>query len=182
MDNFAKESFSTHRPILCEALLRTNGKIIEFGCGYGSTPILHNFCMSHDRKLVTVESSYDWLRVFSKDACQFHELILVKDWDDFLKGVNGSDYAFAFVDQEPWSARVSTILALKDKTRFIILHDCDYFVDNGLISYDDTFKFHKQYTPPKPWPFPSGPPTLLGSNFASCDWEISEAAIRMAEG
>ena len=185
------DSYNTHQSILGAALLRTTGAVIEFGCGHGSTFILHQFCAEHNRKLVTVESDGAWLSLFSNLATSQHELILTNDWELTLADsrIVGRDYDLAFVDQAPFEARYTTILALKDKVRFILLHDCDYFPEHGIFgvnviglngsehrglrTYDDVFKHYKEFFPPEPWPNArTGPPTLLGSDFESCNWEI----------
>lgn len=185
------DPYSTHQPVLYEALLRTSGPVIEFGCGHGSTPMLHHHCTEHRRKLITLESDKKWLHKFFLPDEMYHKFIYVQDWDVVLASdeIIATAWDVAFVDQAPWEARYATILALKDIARFIVLHDCDYFPehgvfgenvrglngpkDRGLRTYDDVFRYYKEFFPPEPWPHPrTGPPTLLASNFESCDWNV----------
>lgn len=194
------DSYSTHQPVLYEALLRTSGSVIEFGCGHGSTPLLHRVCEKHGRKLLTLESDRDWLDKFVEYATPQHTHIYVGDWDDILANdeIMAGPYDLAFIDQSPWKARHATILALKDTAKFIVLHDCDYFPEHGLFGkslkglngsndrglrvYDDVFKHYKEFFPLEPWPYPrTGPPTLLGSNFENCDWDVDFKKYELAE-
>ena len=193
------DAYSTHQPVLYEAISRTTGPVIEFGCGPGSTPLLHQYCADHDRDLLTLESDLEWYGMFIKYATPKHRLIYVSDWSTVLVGgmltilademLIAVPWDVAFIDQAPFEARYATILALKDVAKFIVLHDCDYFPehgifgknvrglngaqDRGLRTYDDTFRYYKEFFPPEPWPYArTGPPTLLASNFESCDWDI----------
>lgn len=193
------DAYSTHQPVLYEALLRTSGPVIEFGCGHGSTILLHRYCEEHGRKLYTLESDKEWLDVFTECATHHHEFIHVDDWDTILADgeITTRPYSIAFVDQSPFEARYSTILALKDTTKFIILHDCDYFPEHGIFgenldtlngihhlghrTYDDVFVYYKEFFPLEPWPYPrTGPPTLLASNFEKCDWDVNFERYRLA--
>ncbi len=169
---FLHDQYSTHQPVLYEAVMRTSGPVVEFGVGYGSTPWLHELC--NGRKLLSVETDVRWLSAFlhlASPGC--HRFVLVQNLDALLGEIIEVPWSVAFVDQGTWDARVQTVLALKDKARFIVLHDCDYFVKKAMLDYDEVFKSYKEFFPLKPWPYrPTGPPTLLASNFEDCDWDI----------
>ena len=168
---FLHDQYSTHQPVLYEAVKRTSGPVVEFGCGFGSTPLLHGLC--GERKLLSAETDIRWLVGFLHLACPRHRFVFVQNLDDLLLDIANVPWSVAFVDQGTWDARVQTVLALKDKAKFIVLHDCDYFVKKAMLDYDEVFKSHKVFLPLKPWPYkPTGPPTLLASNFEDCDWDI----------
>lgn len=170
---FVYDAYSTHQPVLYEAVVRTSGPVVEFGCGLGSTPLLYNLCAGH-RRLFTLDSNPDWLNKFACLASPWHRFVWVLDWDailhvDYIALVS---WGVAFIDHSPWEARVTAVMALKDKARFIVLHDCDYFVTHDMLDFDELFKYHKVFPPLEPWPAPTGPPTLLASNFEDCNWDI----------
>lgn len=184
---------------------RTQGAIIEFGCGYNSTPLLHEICKATNRTLISIEDDWEWIKRFidecegdgyEKDNSGWHKFyyvpgklniendIAAAHWIKFLDQfslLETMSFDLAFVDQSPGEARTETINRIKDKVKFIILHDCDCYASNylgvclkpidakneipGIYDFSKTFSHFKVFFPLHPWPGASGPPTLLGSNF-----------------
>lgn len=191
------DPYYTHQPVLYEMAMRTSGPIIEFGCGYGSTDLLHEVCKENKRLLISVDDNLEWLNIFKekyKGDSEWHKFIFVpgklsKDSDDPQHWINFLSnfellkicrFDICFIDQHPWLGRVETIKHMKDKAKFIILHDCDYFPTNGIFGktirpivnnrpgvfdFSDIFTYSKVYFPLRPWPVWTGPPTLLGSDY-----------------
>lgn len=205
------DPYATHQPVLYEIASSTTGPIIEFGCGYGSTDILHEICRKSGRILISIEDDEEWLNQFSPkylgdgyelDNSGWHKFYFVpgkKDhtscehWLTFFKEhkeLFDDQYALTFVDQSPWQARLETIKKFRSISKYIILHDCDFFPEYhfagktvlhtdyensipGIYEFDDIISHYKLYYPLKPWPLFSGPPTLLGSDFVSDFPEIN---------
>ncbi len=199
--------WATHQPVLYEMAIRTKGAIIEFRCGYNSTEILHEICKTTGRTLISIEDDRDWINMFmemykgdgyEEDNSGWHKFYHVAGkphidndtealhWVEFLDSfslLQTMDFDLAFVDQSPWRARLETINRIKEKVRFIILHDCDCFATDlfplgvtlrpadssnqipGVFDFSKTFRNFKVFFPLRPWPGGSGPPTLLGSSF-----------------
>lgn len=194
--------YATHQPVLYKMAKITTGPIIEFGCGDGSTDMLHAICQETGRLLISIDHDEEWLSRYSnkylgnghnEDNSGWHKFLLVpkhegntllQDWILFLDEcpvLKNIDFDVCFVDQSPGPARTETILRLKDRAKYVILHDCDMYVcgelgqqilpmdrENqipGIYDFSQTFSTFQVYFPPKPWAGPSGPPTLLGSNF-----------------
>lgn len=188
--------YHTHQPVLYEMAMRTHGPIIEFGCGYGSTELLHEICKENKRLLISLDDNLEWLSIFkekySTDS-EWHQFIFVpgkpsaesasaEHWVEFMNHLDLLQkwhFDVCFIDQHPWQARIETINYMKDKARFLILHDCDYFPQEklfgttliptennkpGIFDFSDVFRYFKVYFPPPPWPVWTGPPTLLGSD------------------
>lgn len=213
MLNFAFElenGFATHQVLLSEAVGRTTGPVIEFGCGEGSTVMLHELCKATKRRLISVDNNPGWLaRYRDKYQTDWHRFYLVppdgctgayhdcQHWDPFLKAMTESaiHWGVVFVDQAPWEARTKTILAMKPRCDYIVLHDSSYFPENpdgltenifgttieplrgadspGYRDYSDMFEYFHEYYPQQPWPDPlNGPPTLLASDFHECQWKL----------
>ena len=208
---FCKEEFvyetphATHQHVLKALLERTSGPIIEFGCGDSSTPLLHEHCKKTNRLLISLDDNQDWLEKFSSrylndgftpDNSGWHKFYFVPGkidnitpdhWVKFFERKNELmeiDYSICFVDQSPWKARFESIKRFKDKCRFVLLHDCNYFPEKevfgsvikildrkarteGEFDFSDTFPFYRVYYPSRPWPGSTGPPTLVGSMFES---------------
>jgi hypothetical protein len=197
--NHRKDGYYTHQPVLYEMAMRTNGPIIEFGCGHGSTDLLHEICKQNKRLLISIEDDLEWLFTFQKkykDDSAWHKFIFIpgkpskesddpQHWIDFLKKsdlFNVLYFDVCFIDQHPWASRTATLKFMKDKAKFVVLHDCDYFPTNnifgktilpfshnqpGIFDFSDVFRYFKVYFPAIPWPVWTGPPTLLGSDVES---------------
>ncbi len=195
--------YSTHQPVLHKVASITTGPIIEFGCGHGSTKLLHEICKKTGRTLITLEDHQGWLTEFSKqfigdgyevNNSGWHKFYFVPGkkndtnydhWVNFFETseiFNTYTFDLCFIDQSPWMARYETVMRLKDKVKYIILHDCDYFPHVGIFGkvikacernvpgvydFSDIFAAFKVYFPLTPWPGASGPPTLLGSDIVA---------------
>lgn len=203
--------YATHQPVLYTMATKTTGPIIEFGCGVGSTALLHEICKKDHRLLVSVEDDLAWLDKYRQkylhdgyetDNSGWHKFYYIprpknsasyekaEHWIQFLENfelLQTTQFELCFVDQAPWQARTETVLRLKEKVKYIILHDCDFFAefsgstmlgsaiqsidyDNqtpGIYDFSKIFAHFKVYFPVKPWAARTGPPTLLGSNYDS---------------
>lgn len=202
-NRFFWDSWSTHQPVLYAAAISTSGPIIEFGCGHGSTDLLHEICEKEGRMLITLEDDLEWLTKFAQkylgkgycaDNSGWHKFYYVpgKDlndlenpahWIKFLDSfepLKQISFDVCFLDHSPWLARYEALKIMKDKARFVVVHDVDYFPENsifgrviksivkgtpGEFDFSDVFSTFRVYFPNQPWPGDSGPPTLLGSNF-----------------
>ncbi len=180
--------YSTHQPVLYELIRRTKGPILELGCGNGSTPLLSFF--ARGREIVTVDNDPEWFASFrSKYQSKNHQFILTDDWDKILSDpLLDRKWSLIFVDQSPWEARHRSILRFRDTAGYLVLHDSDYFPlfkvfgtvleetvpskKEGRRDYSDIFRYFREYYPPMPWPGPTGPPTLVGSNLNNCDLNV----------
>lgn len=155
--------------------------------------MLHEICKDKKRLLISLDDDLEWIRIFiekySGDS-DWHKFIFVpgksindidnpQHWIEFLNNCElfKTNIDVCFIDQHPWLGRFETIKYVKDKVRFVILHDCDYFpmsgvfgttirpsaIHNpGVFDFSDIFPHFKVYFPIGPWP---GPPTLVGSYF-----------------
>lgn len=142
--------FATHQPVLYEIANNTTGPIIEFGCGDGSTGLLHEICRKSKRLLISIDDDFAWISRFMKkylgdgytsDNSGWHKFFFVpgrtvKDndnperWIKFLDGfelLKTTQFDLCFIDQNPWLGRFETLKRVKGKARYIIIHDCDYF-------------------------------------------------------
>jgi hypothetical protein len=181
--------YATHQPVLYRIVAMTDGPILELGCGRGSTPLLHRF--ARGRQIVSVDNDPHWLRLFrARYEGAGHRFVLTDDWDRTLgDGTLDGEWSVVFIDQSPWEARYRSLMRLRDRAEYIVLHDADYFpahdifgtqlrpitpfVDPGRRDYGDVFEHWTEFFPDKPWPAATGPPTLLGSNVRRCDVDVS---------
>lgn len=151
---FRRNAYATHQPVLYELTMKTKGPIIEFGCGDGSTELLHELCEKTGRTLISLDDNLEWLDKFrtkyngedsKEDNSGWHKFFFVpgkKDntscdhWVKFLQEselINSLHFSICFIDQSPWLARLETLRYLKHKTDYIIVHDCDYFPEHNVF-------------------------------------------------
>lgn len=108
--------FGTWLPAMFDVLLRTAGPVLEVGSGFG-TPILRAYCSGY-RSLSTVESDPRWFAELQKLPPDPSHLIF-----DKLPDVGFWDVAL--VDSAPPATRQPYINMLRDRCRFIVVHDCE---------------------------------------------------------
>jgi len=178
-----RNRFATHQPVLWTVASAATGPIAEFGCGNGSTPLLHGIAERLGVPLLTLDDNRDWLERFRP---QFenpsHEFTIVQDWEAELARPRWDERRYlVFVDQSSFEMRARTVDRFRRSADYVIVHDSDYFPEHGLFgrsirpllgphdrgerNYDEAFSSWREFFPPEPWPFrPTGPPTLLGSN------------------
>ena len=160
--------YFSHYPVLAAAVARTKGPVLELGCGYGSTYMLHYMCA--ERFLVTADTNLDWLHKFSEGyACpRKHEFIHVDKWEEF-SFLEATKWSVAFVDNQPGEMRTPLIRRLKGRTTFIVAHDSERDYDTGAnYKYEEViplFKYVSEWKRVRPYtlilsdeqPFPIEP-------------------------
>jgi len=152
--------YATHIPVIASVIAHTSGPVLELGCGFGSTPLLHQMCLSTRREIVSCDSSTKWIDALSKYRNNGHHLISVDDWDKCE--VFDKEWGVVFVDHKPIRQRAPHVQRLMNKAQYIIVHD----TDSSLYGYEpvfDKFKYRYDYTELRPW-------TTVVSNFNSLDF------------
>lgn len=183
----SESAFFTYQPVLYAAVMNSTGPILELGCGEGSTPLLHQLCKEQGRELITIDNNRKWYDKYRHEYSEkWHRFIFADNWlgvltDDQLD----LEWGVVFVDQSPLEARLMSMKLFSDSAKYIVLHDCDYFPENGVFGkcikpivdadnpgerdYGEMFTNWREFFPPKPWACRTGPPTLLASNTVPVD-------------
>ena len=107
--------YSTHIEALAWAASRTTGPILEWGCGYYSTPLLHGIAEAQGRKLYTMEAQEGWLELFLPWKNEWHHLNRLMP--------AGQIPGLVFVDDESWS-RPIRIQEAHD-AQMVVVHDTE---------------------------------------------------------
>ena len=178
-------AYSTHLPVLQQYIMKTTGDIIELGTGDYSTGFILSLIENTNRKLISLENDEQWYnRVKSMyPETDNHVYHFYNDYltelDDILDRYQS--LSIAFIDSSPMGpARTHAMKYYKRNPSFaeyVIIHDVDYYAKNDYFGsvvkeYDDRepdFDFsdvslnYQLYYPPVPYPYFTGPPTLIVS-------------------
>lgn len=147
-DDFLKDltNYSNHRPLLWDALELTKDspeEIIEMGCGWGSTPYLHDYCKANKRILVSYENDFEWWRQMSeKFTSDFHKIIHVTDWD--IVHSNHKSPAVVLLDNRPGERRKIDLELLANQALIVVAHDTEKAADHG-------YQMRQHFTKYKYW-------------------------------
>src|SRR5258705_5663578 len=91
----------SYYPLLYKALESTEGTVIEMGCGYGSTPLLHDYAVENERLLLSYETEKEWLEKFEHTANEHHRFYHVcRECWDVCSNMNSSP-SVVFIDHAP---------------------------------------------------------------------------------
>lgn len=129
--------------------MRTEGTILELGCGWYSTPILHEIAVAQKRLLVTIDNNNDWLTEYKSLECEFHRLHLVGWWGDMPLEQR---YGLAFVDQAQPCEREYTTRKIYDLVNVFVFHDTEEGPAYGynrvlsMFKHQFTDKCHQAWT------------------------------------
>jgi hypothetical protein len=138
--------YGSHIAPMCRVfteMKKYNGKCLELGCGFFSTPLLHELCA--DRVLVTIDQDEGWLKQFYHFSSLRHMLSLTTSWDDLPE--YNMEWDIVLVDQFPLESRKVSVSKLADKAKIIMVHDTEDFWGD-VYGYRDcltNFKYLIEY-------------------------------------
>jgi hypothetical protein len=147
-------TYGTHMAPLLTVVARTNGPILEMGCGDYSTPLLHALCAPTQRFLLSTDTDKRWLSLFLDLRTQWHQFDYIPVYeDDWSRNPKpelwdriGTDrhWSVIFIDHRPGERRVVDIVRLRNYTDIFVVHDSQqptYGYDRVLA----TFKYRYVY-------------------------------------
>lgn len=171
---FRHDGWATHQPVLYEAIKRSRSlePILELGSGFNSTLLIN--AVAGDKLAVTADHDEQWLSKFrhlESSRRQFHQL----NWEEMLRmATMGQNYSVVFIDQGDWQNRYDCIKAFADISEVVILHDSDYLERELNASFGNHYKYFKTFMPLEPYPYMTGPPTTVMSNYVNVkEWNIN---------
>ena len=182
-------NYGTHREVLKAVLKVVNKPVLELGAGDYSTPLIHNLLKDRRIPIVTIDHDRVWLSKYEEFKTKYHSFLKISRNEDLMKYFeeDKTDWGLVFIDNGSWRMRYEAVRRYSQTADYIVLHDCDYFPDNGLFGKTlrkDTDKRHgaRWYGDMfvnwielviRYW-VPGSPPTLLGSNKHKLDELIFE--------
>lgn len=188
--------YYTHVPLLrylIENKLSEGSKILELGCGDGSSSLLSKYSKEKNIYVESYESDKDWfIKTKNKYENPNYIFNFIEKWNDLYSVVfknKSINFDAVFVDQSGvteaknieskieknkviWEPRLISMDFFKDSSRFIVVHDYNYYPTHWLSQHERVkklFKYWKLYEV-------LDPPTLLCSNleqveFTDIDWK-----------
>lgn len=163
------DAYGTHQPVLAYAISQTIGPILELGCGFNSTHLIHT--LAGDREVISLEHNADWISKFVDLNKEKRIVRKVNNWDDFM--VNGH-FGLVFVDHGDWISRLEALSFYKLSADVIVLHDSDYLQRELNVKFKDYYLYSKTWMPLQPYPYMTGPPTTAMSNYINVsEWQIN---------
>ncbi len=110
--------------MLIKCINATNGPVMELGGGYFSTPLLHWMCREKKRYLLTYDDDESYFPFIKGFRSGNHRVRLITDWDSIDTKTH---WSVVLVDHgNSMQQRVKSIIKLKDKADFIVVHDTDH--------------------------------------------------------
>lgn len=128
--------FDSHRPLLYLALKNTDGVVIELGSGFGSTPLLQDYCNDANREFTTYETNKEWAE---KTGSVYT--------DTYFKELGNID--LLFIDCAPAEIRKELIEFYKNDASVIVIHDVEIGAEYvyHMKEVISTFKYKLFYEP-----------------------------------
>ncbi len=142
--------YGSHLPVLIKLVSITSGPIVEFGSGENSTIFLHWACNSTGRKLLTLESDWEYHKHYRRLRCEYHTLEHVRRWHN--KIAEGR-WSVVLIDHHPREKRKNASeLRSNDAIRFvdseyIIMHDSDHYDYSKVYPH---YKYKYEYIKAEP--------------------------------
>ncbi len=116
------DPWSTHIPALATAVMRYGLRVLEIGCGWYSTPLLH----AMSKQVITLETDPQWATKFESVAGK--QIHVAPDIAAAAKAWACHTWDVVFVDCDPVSARVSCVELFLGQRCCVVAHDTE--VDN----------------------------------------------------
>ena len=130
--------WDSHRPLLFLSLENSGDKIWEFGCGYGSTPIINEYCIKKEKGFGSIDNNKEWTDKFSSSQC-----VPFEDVEHYLPA------SLLLVDCAPAELRKVFIGKYANDFDVILVHDTEPSAEYvyGMSDVLSTFKYRLDYQP-----------------------------------
>ena len=144
-EHYSMDGYAGHQIPLVSAVMQTAGDVLECGTGLYSTRLLNVLC--RDRGLVSADTDGAWLDQFRDLESPRHEFHVVglkpSSWQEFVEKIKVRSFDVALIDQSPSEARIQTMLLLRSRTKFFVIHDSNV----AAYGYEPVFaQFKHRFT------------------------------------
>lgn len=124
------DNWCSHRRLLWQALEATQGHVVEFGIGPGSTGVLDEYCRDNGRMLFSYENNKEWFDTYKYMHSGYHYMNFVEQWDDAI-AKHREPVGVAFIDHAPGERRKYDIALFSTLAQIVVVHDSEIESDGG---------------------------------------------------
>lgn len=123
--------YGTHADFMEAIASRSKLPVLECGCGYGSTPLLHRICERAGVMLYSLEHNPEYYGLFTPYESPMHQINLVGDhWNRLIStyihlAMPEIRFGCVLIDHAPGDDRVAATNLLRDRAEYIVLHDTE---------------------------------------------------------
>ena len=182
-------SYATHQVPLMTAILSSSGPVLELGCGWYSTPLVHTLCCHQDRRAVSLETNEEWHKQFIQYNCNGHSVVVLAGYpfkngkflcrdsvdnyrrlhrrhmEEIHKDADGPMWGVVLVDQAPGFLRNTAIEFFSDLAEFVVVHDTtpEGITHYGYEPFLSKYKHRAHYSA-------QSPHTTVVSNFKKIEF------------
>lgn len=142
--------WDSHRELLWLAVKNTKGKVVEFGMGYGSTPLLDKVCYIQKRMFSSWETNYDWYNIMvNKCIMETTSLGCTTNYFNNIIEKDNGYIGLLFIDCAPAEIRKELIIKYSEIAKVIVVHDSEKSSQfcYGLEPILSNFSFRLDYEP-----------------------------------
>jgi len=149
MDSGDIDLWSTHLPVLVAVVAKTQGPVLELGCGHYSTRVLHALCgaqgrsgassepprEAQGRQLLTLDTNPGWLARFKDLESPIHRVVYTDTIAEFVRFVwtasngasfpHGGRWSVVFEDSGIAQRRPDNIAALRAITDLFVVNNTE---------------------------------------------------------
>lgn len=137
------DNWCSHRRLLWQALEATQGHVVEFGIGPGSTGVLDEYCRDNGRMLFSYENNKEWFDNFQYMHSGYHYMNFVNNWEEALYKHREPVGVF-FCDEAPGEIRRYNIAMFCNLAQIVIVHDSEpESTGYGIPLVAPLFKYRK---------------------------------------
>lgn len=139
--------YESHKPMLWMALEHIKpGLVVEFGCGMGSTPVLHRYCSLQDRPFLSLETNAGYADKFPGITTHLGDYKWANERRLKFAGADGvlrgrEPVKVLFIDSAPGEERAQLLLSWANEATVLIVHDTEpgaeyvYHIQDALNSF-----------------------------------------------
>lgn len=144
----SENDWDSHRGLLWLSAYNTDGTISEFGCGFGSTPLLKKYCNDNGRMFKSFDTDPEWAK---KMDSRLVDTYITGDEsiypNEIFKPILNID--LLFVDSKPGEDRKKILKAFANLVNVIVVHDTEKGAEYvyGMNEILSSFKYRLDYQP-----------------------------------